>query len=85
MEQFSDWERQRLLDVSGVGLSVISRLEQIGICSLEQLAGAEVDDLLLQISTLLGAACWRSSPQARIAVMLAVAQARHSAPMATSR
>jgi len=85
MEQFSDWERQRLLDVPGVGLSVISRLEQIGICSLEQLAGAEVDDLLLQISTLLGATCWRSSPQARIAVMLAVALARHSAPMATSR
>ena len=85
MEQFSDWERQRLLDVPGVGLAVISRLEQIGICSLEQLAGAEADDVVLQISTLLGAACWRSSPQARIAVMLAVALARHSAPIATSR
>jgi len=85
MEQFSDWERQRLLDPPGVGLSVISRLEQIGICSLEQLAGAEVDDLLLQISTLLGATCWRSSPQARVAVMLAVALARQSAPAAASR
>lgn len=85
MEQFSDWERQRLLDMPGVGPSVISRLEQIGICSLDQLADAEVDDLLLQISTLPGATSWRSSPQARIAVMLALAQARHSAPMAASR
>jgi hypothetical protein len=85
MEQFSDWERQRLQDLPGVGLTVISRLEQIGVCSLEQLAGAEVDDLLLQISTLQGATCWRSSPQARIAMMLAVALARHSAPLATSR
>jgi predicted RecB family nuclease len=85
MEQFSDWERGCLLDVPGIGLAVVSRLEQIGICTLDQLADAEVDDVLLQISTLLGAACWRSSPQARIAVMLAVALARHSAPLASNR
>jgi nucleotidyltransferase/DNA polymerase involved in DNA repair len=85
MEHFSDWERQCLLDVPGVGLAVVSRLEQIGICTLDQLAGAEVDDVLLQISTLLGATCWRNSPQARVAVMLAVALARHSPPLTTSR
>ena len=78
MEQFSEWERQRLLDSPGVGLVVIFRLEQIGICTLDQLASAEVDDVLLQISTLLGATSWRSSPQARVAVMLAVALARHA-------
>lgn len=78
MEQFSNWERQRLLDQPGVGLTVICRLEQIGICSLDQLAGAEADDVLLQISVLLGATCWRNSPQARAAVMLAVALARGS-------
>ena len=85
MEHFSDWERQCLLDVPGVGQAVVSRLEQIGISTLDQLAVVEVDDVLLQISTLLGATCWRSSPQARVAVMLAVALARHSPPLTSSR
>ena len=85
MEQFSEWERQCLLDLPGVGLCVVSRLEQIGICTLHQLAGVDVDDVLLQIGSLLGAACWRNSPQARIAVMLAVALARHPARAAVSR
>lgn len=78
MEQFSDWERQRLLELPGVGPTVICRLEQIGISTLDQLAAVEADDVLLQISTMLGATCWRHSPQARAAVMLAVALARHS-------
>lgn len=85
MEQFSDWERRSLAGLPGVGLALVSRLEQIGICTFNQLAGAEVDDVLLQISSLPGASCWRGSQQARIEVMLAVAQARHSTAMAVSR
>lgn len=85
MERFSDWEKQQLLEVAGVGLAVICRLEQVGVSSLDQLAAIDVDDVLLQISSLLGATCWRSSPQARIAVMLAVSLARHNLSVAASR
>lgn len=65
MDGFTSSERLWLLALKGVGPTVVARLEQIGIRSLAQLADAEPDDLLLQISAMLGASCWRNSPQAR--------------------
>ncbi|WP_243047359.1 helix-hairpin-helix domain-containing protein [Dyella sp. RRB7] len=70
---------ERLLALKGAGPTVVARLEQIGIHSLAQLADTEPDDLLLQISAMLGASCWRNSPQARAAVTAMVHMAGRAA------
>lgn len=62
---FTTEEKQALLALKGVGETVLSRLESIGLDGLEKLQGANVDDILLQISQMLKASCWRNSPQAR--------------------
>jgi len=69
-------ERALLLSLKGVGPTVVDRLEQIGIDSLALLADTEVDAILRQVADMLGATCWRNSPQAKSAIANAVAAAR---------
>ena len=59
---------------------MIDRLEQIGYSSLEQLADAHASDITTQIAALLGATCWRNSPQATAAINAAIAIAQTSRP-----
>ncbi|MGG5288750.1 helix-hairpin-helix domain-containing protein [Pseudomonas shirazensis] len=73
---FSADERAALLALKGVGPTVISRLEQMGIESLQMLGDANVDDILAQASAALGSTCWKYSPQARAAISAAVELAR---------
>jgi hypothetical protein len=73
---FSAGERAVLLAVRGVGPTVIGRLEQIGIDSLDGLARMQVDDIVRQIAAMLGTTCWRNSPQARAAIAAAIAAAQ---------
>lgn len=70
---FPEHERARLLAVKGVGPTVIDRLEQIGVDSLEALAKARVDDIVKHVAAMLGASCWKNSPQARAAIGAAIA------------
>ena len=73
---FAEDERHRLLAVAGVGPGVIARLEQMGYSNLQQLAGAEVGDVLAAAAQLTGSTCWRNSPQARAAITSAITMAR---------
>lgn len=69
---FSADERKQLLTVKGVGETVVSRLEQMGIHSLAHLAESNVDEILAQGSAITGSTCWQNSPQAKAAIVAAV-------------
>ncbi|MGE8438880.1 MAG: helix-hairpin-helix domain-containing protein [Pseudomonas palmensis] len=69
---FSPTERTALLALKGVGPTVITRLEQMGIDSLAELGRSDVTDILAQASAALGSTCWKNSPQARAAITAAV-------------
>ncbi|MCE1117620.1 MULTISPECIES: helix-hairpin-helix domain-containing protein [Pseudomonas] len=75
---FSTDEREQLLAVKGVGPTVIQRLEQLGYASLAQLAQADARQIVEAATSLVGASCWKNSPQARSAIQAAIAQARSS-------
>ncbi|MGH8031082.1 MAG: hypothetical protein ACREO8_01640 [Luteimonas sp.] len=73
---FSSDQRALLLGIRGVGATVIARLEQIGIDSLETLAKARGADITAQVAAMLGASCWRNSPQSQAAIAAAIDAAR---------
>lgn len=73
---FSLKEREALLAVKGVGPVVIQRLEQIGFNSLQELAGANVVEIVTSAAGLVSSTCWKNSPQARAAIQAAVDLAR---------
>ena len=73
---FPPEERAILLTVKGVGPTVVGRLEEIGIASLADLATRDADDICTRVSLLLGASCWRNSPQSRAAIAGAIAGAK---------
>ncbi|MBC2658080.1 helix-hairpin-helix domain-containing protein [Pseudomonas sp. MSSRFD41] len=73
---FSPEERAALLKVKGVGPTVVGRLEQLGIASLAELAGADALDIVTRASSLVGSSCWKNSPQARAAIQAAIALAK---------
>ncbi len=65
---FNSEEKVALLAVKGVGPTVISRLEQIGIDSMDKLSHYQCDEVITTIATLLNASCWKNSPQAKKAI-----------------
>ena len=73
---FPEQDKVILRAVKGVGDTVIQRLEMMGYTSLEQLACADVDDILYRGSELTGSSCWRNSPQARKAITGAITAAK---------
>lgn len=75
---FSESEKQVLLAVKGVGPMVISRLEQMGFSSLDQLSEASYDEILIAGAALTGSSCWKNSPQAKKAVEGAILAARQA-------
>ena len=66
---FSLEERTALLALKGVGPTVVTRLEQMGIDSMDVLGKADVSDILAQASAASGSTCWKNSPQARAAIV----------------
>jgi len=75
---FSIEEKTQLLNLYGVGETVIQRLEEIGIHSFEQLKVCSEEDILNQISSMLNSSCWKNSPQSKIAIKNAVELAQRS-------
>jgi len=75
--RLSQQERNCLLAGKGIGETVILRIEQAGITSLDALADWSTDMLCRKIAAALGSTCWRNSPQARSAIAHAIAIARH--------
>ena len=82
---FSPEERAALLALKGVGPTVITRLEQMGIESLAELRKSNVSDILAQASAALGSTCWKNSPQARAAITAAVELAKRSTEQVPAR
>lgn len=74
---FTEAEAAVLLQVKGVGPTVIRRLEQIGISSLAQLQHCQVSTLAQTVADMLQSSCWKNSPQAKAALAGAIAAARH--------
>lgn len=72
MVQFSNAERQALLQLKGVGPTVITRLEQIGYGSLALLRDQEAAIVTKQISEFMGSTCWHNSPQARASIQAVI-------------
>jgi hypothetical protein len=66
--QFSEPEQQAMLQLKGVGATVISRLEQIGFYSLADLKNQDAAKVTKQISEMMGSTCWHNSPQARASI-----------------
>lgn len=75
---FTPKERAALLELKGVGPTVITRLEQMGIESLAALSESNINDILARASAALGSTCWKNSPQARAAITAAVDLAKRS-------
>lgn len=73
---FSDPERTALLAVKGVGPTVVQRLEEIGIADFPTLATQSVDEICGRVAAVLGASCWKNSPQSRAAIDAAITRAK---------
>jgi predicted RecB family nuclease len=73
---FNESERDTLLKVKGIGPTVVKRLEEMGITTLEQLSTADTSSIVSQAAAMLGASCWKNSPQARAAIDAAIACAQ---------
>lgn len=77
---FSATERHALLQLKGVGPTVITRLEQMGIDSLATLSQQDCADLVAHAAAMLGSNCWKNSPQARKAIQAAIELAQRTTP-----
>ena len=69
---FDDEERAALLQLKGVGATVIKRLEQTGYGSLAMLRDCDASIVTKQISTMMGSTCWHNSPQARASIQAVI-------------
>jgi len=75
---FSESEKEILLGVKGVGNTVIQRLEQIGINSLQELSKSSVEEITDIVSDVLKSSYWRNIPQAKNAIKGAIECAKAS-------
>ena len=73
--QFAATERSALLKVRGVGPTVIQRIEEAGIFSLETLREYDATEITTMVSSSLGSTCWKNSPQAKKAIEAAIQMA----------
>ncbi len=70
---FPPKEHTPLLAVTGVGPTVVTRLEQMGFQLLAYLRNANAFEIVAQVSAITGSTCWKISPQA-----LAATQSLHT-------
>jgi 3-polyprenyl-4-hydroxybenzoate decarboxylase len=76
--QFNEADLQAMLQLKGVGATVISRIEQLGFYSLAQLKDQEAETITKQISQMMGSTCWHNSPQARASIQAVIDLAKKS-------
>ncbi|KAF1068754.1 MAG: hypothetical protein GAK45_01276 [Pseudomonas citronellolis] len=65
---FSKDERDALLALSGVGPTVLKRLEEMGLDNFSRLSESDAESILRAGAALTGSSCWKNSPQARAAI-----------------
>ncbi|WP_448550519.1 helix-hairpin-helix domain-containing protein [Thalassotalea fusca] len=73
---FSESEKIALLEVRGVGPTVVKRFEEIGVDSFSELANYEPKEIAERVASMLRTTCWKNSPQALSAVKSAIDRAR---------
>ncbi|PAU89122.1 hypothetical protein CK507_05495 [Pseudomonas sp. WN033] len=73
---FTDLEKAALLEVKGVGPTVVKRFEEIGIDSFSELANYEPKEIAEMVASMLRTTCWKNSPQALSAVESAIKRAK---------
>ncbi|PKG52990.1 MULTISPECIES: hypothetical protein [Halomonadaceae] len=73
---FSESEKNALLEVKGVGPTVVKRFEEIGIDSFSKLSVHNAKDIAEMVAFMLRNTCWKNSPQALSAVEDAISRAR---------
>jgi hypothetical protein len=59
-----------------VGKTVVQRLEQIGITSMDTLAQSSVEEITETVADILNTSCWKNSPQAKSAIEGVIACAK---------
>lgn len=69
---FSVEEREALLELKGVGPTVVKRFEEIGISSFNDLENYQADEIAEMVARLLNTTCWKNSPQAKKAISAAI-------------
>ncbi|WP_323815619.1 helix-hairpin-helix domain-containing protein [Cellvibrio sp. NN19] len=73
---FNEHEKAALLELKGVGPTVIKRFEEIGINSFSELATYDATEIAEMVASMLRSSCWKNSPQARSAVTSAINRAK---------
>lgn len=73
---FSDSEKVALLEVKGVGPTVVRRFEEIGIDSFEKLSSQDARTIAEMVASMLKTTCWKNSPQALSSVEAAIRRAK---------
>ena len=69
---FSEDEKRSLLSQKGIGATILTRLEEMGLDDVKILAVMSPDFILQRGAEITGSTCWRNSPQARNAIETAV-------------
>jgi len=73
---FNDEEKTLLLQVKGVGPTVVKRFEEIGIHSFSELKRYNAEEIANRVADMLHTTCWKNSPQAKSAINGAIALAK---------
>lgn len=74
--EFSKEEKEALLEVKGVGPTVLKRFEEIGISSFQELKKHNTDEIAEMVASMLNTTCWKNSPQAKSAIRAAINRAK---------
>lgn len=69
---FTEQEKTALLQLKGIGPTVIQRFEQIGLDSFEKLASHSAAEIAERVASMLRTSCWKNSPQALAAIEAAI-------------
>lgn len=77
---FPPEQRSALLELKGVGPSVIEKFEAMGIMSFAQLSTTSVHDVVSQAAFMAGATSWKTSPRARAVIKVAIDLAQNHCP-----
>ncbi len=69
---FSKEEKSALLELKGVGPTVVKRFEEIGINSFQELKNYKAEDIVEMVASMLNTTYWKNSPQAKSAISAAI-------------
>lgn len=69
---FTAEERKELIAIKGIGNTFVTRLEEMGLDSIEKLANSSWDFIVEKGAELTGSTCYKNSPQARKAAEEAI-------------